>query len=126
MYNTLTLFTVVYLITCIFIYNLPKPNINCPISFQENVFKFTNKYENETGFRVRSKNMKESLISGDMNNFHKTYNELYEQFEFFSTPPRTIQRNSYGLVNDINYIFDKFGLVNWKAMVPIEFLMPNK
>jgi len=45
-----------------------------------------------------------------------------------NAPPKQIYRNRYGLIEDekIKYIYDESGLVNWRAMIPKEFLVVNK
>lgn len=43
-----------------------------------------------------------------------------------SIPPKTIKRNDFGLVEGFDYKYDpKTGLVDWRAMVPSEFLYVN-
>jgi hypothetical protein len=43
------------------------------------------------------------------------------------SPPKVLERNSYGLLTTTDYLFDeKTGLVNWRAMVNPEQLVPNK
>jgi len=46
--------------------------------------------------------------------------------ENLSTPPVIFKRNEYGLLNNISYIFDENGFVNWRSMIPKEYLVPNK
>lgn len=46
--------------------------------------------------------------------------------QYNNIPPRDWTRNKYGLLNHINYIFNEDGSVNWRAMIPNEFLVPNK
>lgn len=41
-----------------------------------------------------------------------------------NTNPQT--RNSLGLVNGVNYIYNSDGSINWRAMVKPEFLFPNR
>jgi hypothetical protein len=42
-------------------------------------------------------------------------------------PPKTLQRNSYGLLTNVDYKFnEQTGLVDWRAMVKPEYLVPNK
>jgi len=43
-----------------------------------------------------------------------------------SIPPVAFKRNSYGLYEHTNYVFKEDGCVDWKAMIPQEFLVPNK
>ena len=38
---------------------------------------------------------------------------------------KPIKRNEYGLIDGIEYIFDENGMVDWKAMIPPEFLYIN-
>jgi hypothetical protein len=44
------------------------------------------------------------------------------------TPPNLITRNKYGLIEDksLNYIFNDDGTINWRKMVKIEHLVPNR
>ncbi len=77
-------YSILCIIILFYILKIPQEP-TCPASFQESVFKFTNKYNTEVGFSVRSNKMKESLISGDIDTFQIVYNEIYEQFEYFST-----------------------------------------
>lgn len=37
-----------------------------------------------------------------------------------------IERNSCGLLKNLNYEFDEIGFVNYKKLIPREFLVPNK
>src|SRR5438045_1007883 len=43
-------------------------------------------------------------------------------------PPKTFKRNEFGLIVDdsINYIYNDDGTINWRKMIPVEFLVPNK
>lgn len=43
-------------------------------------------------------------------------------------PPNIITRNQYGLVDDanLNYVFNEDGSINWRKMVKIEYLVPNR
>ena len=42
-------------------------------------------------------------------------------------PPSIIRRNSYGLIeNNISYIFNEDGTINWRKMIKPEFLVPNR
>ncbi len=45
-----------------------------------------------------------------------------------NTPPKIICRNSYGLIEDesVKYTFDESGLINWRGMIPKEFIVINK
>lgn len=36
------------------------------------------------------------------------------------------QRNEYGLIKSVNYIFNDDGSINWRSMIKPEFLYPNK
>jgi len=37
-----------------------------------------------------------------------------------------LQRNECGLIENLNYEFDELGFVNYKKLIPREFLVPNK
>jgi hypothetical protein len=39
---------------------------------------------------------------------------------------KNIKRDANGLIEGINYVFDENGLVNWRAMVKPEYIVPNK
>lgn len=43
-------------------------------------------------------------------------------------PPNLITRNKYGLIDDktLNYVFNDDGSINWRRMVKIEHLVPNR
>jgi hypothetical protein len=43
-------------------------------------------------------------------------------------PPKTVTRNIYGLLEDqeINYIFNDDGQINWRGMVKHQYLVPNR
>ena len=43
-------------------------------------------------------------------------------------PPKAITRNVYGLLEDenVNYIFNDDGLINWRAMVKTQYLVANR
>ncbi len=43
-------------------------------------------------------------------------------------PPKALNRNQYGLIcsPDINYVFKPNGRVDWRVMIPKEFLVPNR
>jgi hypothetical protein len=45
--------------------------------------------------------------------------------EYKNVPPRTFKRNEYGLLEKFNYIFSDDGTVNWRAMIPVQFLYLN-
>tara|TARA_R100000231_G_scaffold139617_1_gene121679 strand:- start:4792 stop:5553 length:762 start_codon:yes stop_codon:yes gene_type:complete len=40
--------------------------------------------------------------------------------------PDIYKRNEHGLLDNVNYIFNDDGSVNWRAMIKPEFLYPNK
>jgi len=35
-------------------------------------------------------------------------------------------RDEYGLLPSIEYIFDKDGFIDWRSMIPKEYLFPNR
>lgn len=45
--------------------------------------------------------------------------------EYKNIPPIAFKRNEFGLLNHINYKFTKDGFIDWKAMVPREYLYIN-
>jgi hypothetical protein len=40
--------------------------------------------------------------------------------------PEKFKRNEHGLLESVDYVFNKDGSVNWRAMIPLEHLYPNK
>lgn len=60
-------------------------------------------------------------------------NHVSQTFELVSkqtaqTPPNIITRNQYGLLenNNINYVYNEDGTINWRKMVKTEHLVPNR
>jgi hypothetical protein len=60
-------------------------------------------------------------------------NHVSQTFELTSkpvtqTPPNIITRNQYGLLenNNITYIYNEDGTINWRKMVKTEYLVPNR
>jgi len=49
-----------------------------------------------------------------------------EDFETVANMPKTFKRNSLGLLDGVNYIYNEDGSINWRQMVPKECLFPNK
>lgn len=47
-------------------------------------------------------------------------------FQYNNIPPHNWSRNEYGLLNHINYVFNEDGSINWRAMVPDKYLVPNR
>lgn len=43
-------------------------------------------------------------------------------------PPKLVSRNKYGLLEDenIKYVFNDDGLINWRGMVKTQYLVPNR
>lgn len=48
--------------------------------------------------------------------------------EILQSPPFLIKRNKYGLIDNktINYIYNEDGTINWRKMVKLEYLVPNR
>lgn len=48
--------------------------------------------------------------------------------EGINKPLKLIKRNSYGLIesNNINYIYNEDGTINWRGMVKPQYLVPNR
>lgn len=42
-----------------------------------------------------------------------------------SIPPKLIERNEFGLVKGVNYSYDESGFINWRTVIPQEFLYLN-
>lgn len=65
-----------------------------------------------------------SIGSAELTNLNiKTEQDIAVQ-----TPPNLITRNKYGLLDNvnINYIYNEDGTINWRKMVKIEYLVPNR
>lgn len=45
--------------------------------------------------------------------------------EYNNIPPFKIERNEYGLLKNLNYVFDENGMVDWRAMIPVKYLYIN-
>lgn len=43
-----------------------------------------------------------------------------------STPTQVIKRNAYGLLDNVKYVFNERGFIEWRKMVKDEFLVANK
>lgn len=41
-------------------------------------------------------------------------------------PPKLFKRNEYGLLCDVNYVYNENGTIDWRKMISPEFLVPNK
>lgn len=52
--------------------------------------------------------------------------EIVEKNKFSNVPPKTFDRNKYGLLKNLNYEFNEDGSVNWRRLIKPEFLVPNK
>jgi len=57
-----------------------------------------------------------------------TINNLSPSEDIFQSPPVLIKRNKYGLIDNktINYIYNEDGTINWRKMVKLEYLVPNR
>jgi len=57
-----------------------------------------------------------------------TINNPSSSEEVFQSPPLLIKRNKYGLIDNktINYIYNEDGTINWRKMVKLEYLVPNR
>lgn len=63
-------------------------------------------------------------VKADVSSISTT--ETFLPSNFGATPPKYLKRNYYGLLEDHNYIFAEDGIINWRAMVKSDFLVPNK
>jgi len=43
-----------------------------------------------------------------------------------NTPPSSYKRNEYGLISNVDYVFNEDGSVDWRSMIKEEHLFPNK
>lgn len=53
-------------------------------------------------------------------------NKVNKKEEIQCVPPFSLERNEYGLLKHINYEFDNLGFVNYRKLIPEEFLVPNR
>lgn len=80
----------------------------------------------------RLKNNEEtiSMASSELSNIiiESKGNEQSSVVSIAKIPPNIITRNQYGLLenSNINYIFNEDGTINWRKMVKIEYLVPNR
>lgn len=51
-----------------------------------------------------------------------------EPQDIINAPPKIIRRNIHGLLdsNNISYIYNEDGTINWRAMVKTQYLVPNR
>lgn len=49
-----------------------------------------------------------------------------KKIEIQNIPPFTLSRNVHGLLEHVNYEFDDLGFVNYRKLIPTEFLVPNR
>jgi hypothetical protein len=66
-----------------------------------------------------------SIGSADLNNLNILKPALDQ---IIQTPPNIITRNKYGLLenNNINYVYNEDGTINWRKMVKPEYLVSNR
>jgi hypothetical protein len=43
-----------------------------------------------------------------------------------SKPPKVIKRNEHGLMDEVNYVFQEDGMVDWRKMVKNNHIVPNR
>ena len=68
-----------------------------------------------------------SIGSSELTNFvSQTFN--LDAKDISQIPPNIITRNKYGLLenNNIKYIYNEDGTINWRKMVKTEYLVPNR
>jgi hypothetical protein len=58
-------------------------------------------------------------------NFHETVKTQEIVNAMVSTPPADIVRNDHGLLQNLHYVFDKLGFVDWRRLIPVEYLVLN-
>jgi len=68
-----------------------------------------------------------SIGSSELSNINPKVFELKNE-NLKQIPPSVITRNQYGLLenNNINYIYNEDGTINWRKMVKQEYLVPNR
>ena len=68
-----------------------------------------------------------SVGSSELSNFVPQTFDLNAK-DIYQIPPNIITRNKYGLLenNNINYIYNEDGTINWRKMVKTEYLVPNR
>jgi hypothetical protein len=56
------------------------------------------------------------------------FSEEILEIEPINKPKKISTRNKYGLIEDenINYVYNEDGTINWRKMVKIEYLVPNR
>lgn len=58
--------------------------------------------------------------------FPVTEEKTTQPEEFGPKPPKVFRRNSYGLLDGVEYVFKPDGRVDWRKMIRPEHLVPNK
>lgn len=53
-------------------------------------------------------------------------NKQNKKEEFNCVPPFALERNEHGLLTRVNYEFDESGFINYRKLIPDEFLVPNR
>jgi len=66
----------------------------------------------------------ENSISYESNAFNKSIEKSIPKK--YAEGPGKFCRNEFGLLNEVDYDFDKDGSVNWRSMIKDEHLFPNK
>jgi hypothetical protein len=41
-------------------------------------------------------------------------------------PPKIVSRNEYGLIDELDYVFNEDGFIDWRKMIKQKFLVPNR
>lgn len=73
--------------------------------------------------------LKESTISVDIKgSTGDTALVNHSLIEEFNVPTKLFSRNKYGLINsnEIKYVYNDDGTINWRAMVKPQYLVPNR
>lgn len=57
-----------------------------------------------------------------------SFEENTIESNIINKPVKLFKRNKYGLIEDenINYIYNEDGIINWRAMVKTQYLVPNR
>lgn len=52
--------------------------------------------------------------------------QIKQETKYNNIPPILVKRNEFGLLENVNYVFNEDSSINWRAMVPTELLYINQ